>query len=284
MRKPVSFLRKRISSVKAILEDALFLILRLPLSLLPISTMAKIKFKIVKTKRLDTDKHRILVRVDSPQDIVRSRACSKEPETVGWIEDFIKPGEVFFDVGANIGAYSLYAFKHCLGNVIIHAFEPGFSTYHQLVRNILLNHAENSIFPHMLALSHTSGTSVFNYLSIEPGFSYNSLGDNLDYKGEAFEPAFRQKVFSFSLDSLVKEYGFPRPNHIKLDVDGKELDILLGAKDVLADTNLRSVIVEICKLRNQETQVVSLLSADGFKLLSKVCHGKGICWNYIFGK
>ena len=66
---------------------------------------------------------------------------SKEPETIEWIDGF-KDGDVFWDVGANIGVYSLYA---SIGRRIeVLAFEPSASNYLLLNRNIEYNHLSQS--------------------------------------------------------------------------------------------------------------------------------------------
>lgn len=267
---------------KKMFEEGLFYLFWWPLKCLPVRTIAKLKSKLSKFVKLDSDRHAIYFNVDSELDIRRSKACSKEPETVKWIEYFIKQGDVFYDIGANVGAYSLLAYKQCKGEIIIHAFEPSFSTYNQLCRNILINHCQDKIFAHMIALSKESGISVFNYCSLEAGASLHALGANIDYKGDPFIPVYSSKVLSFSIDDLIDKYKFPLPNHIKLDVDGTEMDILYGAWKTLEDKNVKSVIVELCESKTEDKVVTDFLSEKGLKLFSKINHGDGKIFNLIF--
>ena len=75
----------------------------------------------------------------------------KEPETISWINSWQSNGtEAFYDVGANIGIYSLYAaYKHKHINTF--SFEPESRNYVSLLRNILSNNT-NNIHPFNLAL------------------------------------------------------------------------------------------------------------------------------------
>ena len=68
-----------------------------------------------------------------------------------WLDKTLHDGDVFFDVGANVGIYSLYA---ALRNpkTKVYAFEPEYSNLHQLKQNILLNSLAETIFPYSLAL------------------------------------------------------------------------------------------------------------------------------------
>ena len=64
---------------------------------------------------------------------------TKEPDTIQWLQA-MKPGEVLYDVGANIGQYSIYAAKR---GVKVFAFEPESQNYALLCKNIVLNKLEN---------------------------------------------------------------------------------------------------------------------------------------------
>jgi FkbM family methyltransferase len=257
-------------------ESALVSTFRLPLSLLPARMVARVKGSIRPVAQLDYAGSKILLHVDSELDLLRAGSCRKEPETVRWIEEFIKPGDVLFDVGANVGAYSLVTSGHCGGKVTVHSFEPSFSTYSQLCRNVVLNGCQESIFPHMIALSKESGVSVFNYTSIEAGTALHALGENVDFKGEAFEPVYRQQVITFTIDDLVSRFHFPVPNHLKLDVDGIELDILQGARETLNDPRVRSLLVEMCHKRGDVGIITQLLEGHGFRVVSEAEHEAGV--------
>lgn len=262
-------------------ENSLFHMARILLRCLPTRTLANLKHSLSPVTRLDYHRHKILMHADSELGLYRARACWKEPETVSWIEESVQPGEVFYDIGANVGAYSLVASKYCGGHLTVHAFEPSFSTYYQLCRNIILNNCEDSITPHMIGLTKASGPVVFNYRSLEAGSSLHSLVENADAP-ELFHPLYRQRILGFSLDYLVSHFNFPVPHHIKLDVDGPELDILYGATHTLEQNVVKSILVEVGTENRQADSVTEFLNSKNFQLLSRIDRGGGTTWNYIF--
>ena len=74
--------------------------------------------------RLDWKKE-ILLTVKSNMELkTRSNSCKKEPETIDWLTDNLRDGDIFYDVGANVGAYSLVA-ASINDNIKVYSFEPG---------------------------------------------------------------------------------------------------------------------------------------------------------------
>ena len=83
------------------------------IKLLPDPVILFIKNNIKIIKRLDYEHGRIMLEITSKNEYqTRAHSCKKEPETVKWIETHFKEHEVFFDIGANVGAYSLVACQH----------------------------------------------------------------------------------------------------------------------------------------------------------------------------
>lgn len=145
----------------------------------------------------------------------------------------------------------------------------------------MLNGCQDRIIPHIIALSKTVAVRYFNYHSLEPGDASHFLGDEDDDTDRGFGPVYRQKVISFSIDYLIKHYSFPIPNHIKLDVDGSESDILKGAAFTLNDPHVRSMLVEIGGGMSNLDAMTDLLAKKGFNLASRTKRGGGI-FNCIF--
>lgn len=266
---------------KTSFENSLFYVMRSFLRCLPTRTLANLKAFLTPITQLDYQEHTILMHADSELHLYRARACAKEPETVRWIEESFQPGDVFYDIGANVGAYSLVASKHCGGYLTVHAFEPSFSTYDQLCRNIILNHCEESIIPHMIALAAESAPVIFNYSSLESGSALHALSESSS-PPKQFAPVYRQHSLGFSLDDLVSQFGFPVPHHIKLDVDGTELDILHGATHILGQNFVKTILVEVGTENRQADAVTEFLYNKNFYLWSKTDRGDGNTWNYIF--
>jgi FkbM family methyltransferase len=288
MRDPLDAIQRTVGVVFGAIgmrvESLLLLLYRALVFPLPSPTKAGLKHYLKPKVRLDYQKHSIFLTADSRLSLHRARACEKEPETVRWIEECVKPNDVFYDVGANVGAYSLIASKFLDGQVAVYAFEPGFSTYDQLCRNIVLNHCETGIRPFMVALNDATTVVEFEYHSLEAGDAEHALLNDGRVTSPMSKPVYRQRILAFSLDDLISKFGFPKPNHIKLDVDGSELAILEGAAAALRDDALKTILVEVRREDGQAEAVERTLCAAGFTLDSTHDRGDGIIWNYIFKK
>ena len=193
--------------------------------------------------RLDYEPADIFLWLSSASSVSRLRACAKEPWTVEWIESSLKENEVFYDIGANVGAYSLVAAKASQGTAQIIAFEPAFATFAILCENVLLNDLAEVVTPIPVPLSDRTQLDTFNYRGTSAGQALHSL-DDTKALGQT-EVSYRQPVLTFRLDDLIDQFGLPSPTHIKLDVDGAEERVLHGAQRALCSPSLRSVMVEL---------------------------------------
>ncbi len=199
---------------------------------------------------------RLLATTDAERQI-RARACHKEPWTVRWIETELGAGGVFYDVGANVGAYSLIAAMQPVPPVTF-AFEPGFRTFSSLCDNVHLNGCAATITPVPLALAGHSGLRRFRFKALDAGQSRHRLAPAPDQRWKGLT----QQVPVASMDDLVALCALPAPTHLKLDVDGAELEVLQGATATLRRSELRSLLVEI----DEELwePVLTLLDGAGF--------------------
>ncbi|UPY39170.1 FkbM family methyltransferase [Sediminicoccus sp. KRV36] len=155
-----------------------------------------------------------------------------EPETVAWIMA-LPAGSVLWDIGANIGLYSLLAARRGLP---VLAFEPSASSFAAMVRNIEINGFDDRIAAYCLAFAERTALVTLNMASTAAGHSMHSI--------EAREGGFRQAVPGFALDDFMAHFAPTPPDAIKLDVDGIEPAILRGAMTTLG-RHVREVLVEI---------------------------------------
>jgi FkbM family methyltransferase len=243
------------------------------LGVLPLRVKALTRVRLESIGRLDYPSSSIQLMVESEAELARLRSCFKEPETVAWIEQFVQPGDVVFDIGANVGAYSLVVDRAKEGTCKVYAFEPSFSNFAQLNRNVALNGSQGRIVPVLVALSDVSGLVAFNYSSLSPGAALHVLGDSLGQLDTPFSPALSQPVLSYRMDDFIEQFSLPAPNHIKLDVDGVELKVLQGARRALANPELRTLLVEVEPSRPDSSTIQSLLLANGFSLYGRYPHG-----------
>jgi FkbM family methyltransferase len=234
-------------------------------------------------ERLDYPNADIYLRVTSKAARARLRACAKEPFTIEWIEQWVRSGEVLYDVGANLGVYSLVAAKKPSGSARVFAFEPSYGNVALLGANIVLNEVVDAITPLPVALSDRTGMSVFALRSLQPGSARHTLGDEPSDEGP---PVYRQPVMIYRLDDLVEHLGLPLPNHIKLDVDGGELAVLEGAARTLASPSLRSMLIEVSS--SMSDAITEALGRHGLRLEAKVNvqnkEGEYLVWYGLFAR
>jgi len=223
-----------------------------------------------------------------PGKIPVSRArtlLTKEPQTIAWIESF-QNGDTLWDIGANVGVYSLYAaFK---GHRVL-AFEPSASNYHLLSRNIEINKKDRQISAYCVAFADTTNLDVLYMGNTQVGAASNSFGEAKDWQDRTFVPCFSQAMLGFSIDDFIKQFHPLFPNHIKIDVDGIEGKIVKGAKDTLSDKRVKSVLVELDIGRKDYCdQVIDVFATSGFRFSNKDRSGnsnkrRGInVYNHIF--
>ena len=228
----------------------------------------KPKFRVL--KQMDYSPEKIFLEIESDVEFYdRVRSCQKEPETIEWIHSCFKPGQVYYDIGANVGAYSLVAAKFLRGQGKVYAFEPGFMNFVELCKNILINQCQDDIVPFQIALSDRSIIETFHYNNLTPGGALHALGQAIDYKNDVFTPVFKQPVLSYRLDDFIKHFQLPTPNHVKIDVDGNELKILQGAEETLKNPSLKSLLVEVDEGDEKPGQVIEFLRQKGLHLHSK---------------
>ncbi len=217
---------------------------------------------------VDYAKRHVEILATAPKEAAtRTRSVMKEPWTVHWIERVVKPGEVFYDIGANVGVYSLLAGAVHEKQVRTFAFEPGFATFAALCRNVIHNGMDDCISPMPTVLHRQVGHTLFKYRSLDSGSARHAVGaqglETKDFKET--KPVYQQTVLTVDLDTLIRDYGLPAPAHIKLDVDGPELEILEGARKILASPALKSVMVELDDKKRRRA-IVALLEEAGLTL------------------
>ena len=193
---------------------------------------------------------------NTPLELYRvKKLFEKEPETIAWIDSWTEAQKsidsVFFDIGANIGIFSLYA-AHKSKYTKVFSFEPVSDNYVALIANIKINAMDN-VRAFNAALSNKNKLSDLYINDLRVGNSGAQIDEAVNEKQEFFQPSRVESVLCFSLDNLISGFQVPFPNFIKIDVDGHETDILSGMIKTLSDKRLISILVEFNN--NQELNV-----------------------------
>ena len=202
---------------------------------------------------------------------------SEEPDTINWL-DSIAESDVLWDVGANVGLYTIYAAKFRKCRVL--AFEPEAQNYALLIENLIMNGLRERVSASNVALADRSGFGMLHFRYVTKGGAYNLFqpGGSASSNGGHFpesvqavqqgddEGGFFQLIYGASIDDLVLKAGFPVPTHLKIDVDGLEPKIIAGCGEILKRPELISILVEINRKSTDDLRIVEVLEAHGFRL------------------
>ena len=189
-----------------------------------------------------------------PNDFCKWRAntlFSKEPETIKWLSSFSQD-DIFWDVGANIGLYSVFA--AVIAGCKVLAFEPENQNYAQLNKNIHFNKVNELVTGYCIGISDEPSLTKINLSSIAAGHSGHSIDINT-------RAVFSQGCVVSSIDALV-DMGLPCPTKLKIDIDGLEPLVLKGCEKNIR--NIHSVLIEIDQNNKSHFNMIKDLKKYGF--------------------
>jgi FkbM family methyltransferase len=150
---------------------------------------------------------------------------------------YLRKGGIFFDIGSNIGIFSLIGANIVGRKGSVYSFEPTPETYFRLKQNIKLNKAKR-IFPFNMALSDKSGLQDF--LVSNDGYdAWNSFGK--PSAGSVFENI---KVRTITFDEFLSQQNIEKIDLIKIDVEGWEINVLNGGKNYFNRLTSAAILIE----------------------------------------
>lgn len=194
---------------------------------------------------------------------------TKEPTTILWMDQF-KPDEVMFDIGANVGMYSVYAAK--ISNARVFAFEPESQNYSELNRNIFLNQLNGRVTAYNLAVSDRFDISTLFLSHFCPGFAHHDFGENrwvsdMEVGDHVLkrDERIEQGCTSVKLDEVIDQGYFPQPQHIKVDVDGFEWKVIEGGRTTLQAPELKTVLIETDNKIAESVSLIETMTSWGWK-------------------
>ncbi len=211
----------------------------------------------------------------APNHLIRFRLntfWTKEPETLEWIRSFKKKNNtiIFWDIGANVGLYSIYSALYHKKNSKVLSFEPSVNNTRILARNININNLQNKISLISIPVGSKKLTiENFYDKSFIEGSAFNNLAspeiknENTNFNKNSY------KVLTSTLDELIVIGKLKIPNYIKIDVDGNEYEILNGAKKILGSRELNSILVELDENnKSKMRKTIKLLKKNNFRIKS----------------
>lgn len=177
---------------------------------------------------------------------------TKEPDTIEWLHK-MKPGETLFDVGANMGQYSLLPAQR---GIRVHAFEPESQNFALLVKNVIVNNLSDLVTAWPLALSNQLSVDILHLSSLIAGGSCHAFGKSIDYRGNERQFPYSQGSVAWTMDAFASKFGYP--DHIKIDVDGFEHLVVEGGADSVRSA--KSVLIEINTRYPEHTELLDIMT------------------------
>lgn len=215
---------------------------------------------------------RLLV-TSSIEQRTRLHSSQKEPETIEWLERTFDESSVLYDIGANVGAYSLVAAATGGPGSRVIAIEASPFTFASLCGNILLNDFSERITPLQLLLAEGAGVRSFVLGSTFAGEASHP-GEMLGGRG--------LDLAAIPLDEAVRLLQLPQATHLKIDVDGGEDAVLDGAAATLRSPTLKHVLIEVESGRTNLDHVDRTLAGAGLTRISAVRHGASETYNWLY--
>ncbi len=169
----------------------------------------------------------------TPHELGRLSTFGGEPIVLGALQR-LRPRDCFYDIGANIGLYTVLAARLVGAGGTIVAFEPEGANFARLQANARLN-GLSQVVACPFALSDRTGPARLRLHSSMTGEGGHALVGGAE--GDT-------TVFCLPLDQVLETFGIRQPDHIKIDVEGHEEQVLAGMARVLASSSLRTVILE----------------------------------------
>ena len=203
---------------------------------------------------------------------------SFESAELRFVERFIKPGMMVFDIGAHHGLYTILASKMAGEKGHVHAFEPSPRERAQLKRNLGLNRCKN-VEIHSVALGREKGKATLNLVDgTEDGC--NSLrAPNVE------QPTVPVEVEVEMLDDFLQQSGVREIDFVKLDVEGAEMSVLQGAEGLFRLARRPVIFAEISDVRTgpwgyAAREILEWLEDRGFEWF-EVTTGGGLRRTYL---
>jgi FkbM family methyltransferase len=228
---------------------------------------SKILNNILKSKKefiINFKNIRLSINIKDPIDKIVFYKNQYEEKQINFLFEWIKKNkpDVFIDIGANFGFYSLRVSKLFKMLKVI-AFEPVLTTFKKLKKNIKINNLEKKIKTYNIGLSNTDGLKRMisqkkdGYIQ-SGGYSFNIINRRIDKNHiiQYYKSIRGDKILKLQKMKIL----------LKIDVEGYENKVLLGIKNLLKKNK---VLLQIEIFDNNFKKVNKLLEKNKFKFINK---------------
>jgi FkbM family methyltransferase len=159
-----------------------------------------------------------------------------------FVAHFLREDDLFMDIGANVGVFTVIASGVCRARTW--AFEPDPDTVSKFKRNVEINNLQNFVTLYQLALGASTEDVFF------------TIGRDQTNKVASDSDKNKRLVCQEKLDTLVRD---SKPILLKIDVERYEEEVLLGAQSLLSNDSLKAIEIETVTTRSKD-----LLIENGF--------------------
>jgi FkbM family methyltransferase len=179
-------------------------------------------------------------------------------------QKLIKKADCFFDIGSNIGYYTLLA---CAENsdIFVYSFEPAHGAYVYLKRNISLNNLDSQVKIEKIALTDVSTTLTFHEVKNDKyRFTRHVLSGESNASTKPLDREFETyQVKGITLDEYCHKNDISSVDIMKIDTEGSEFDILNGGKKFISSK--KPIIICEILFDFKEDKIESIMSDFGYE-------------------
>ncbi len=217
-------------------------------------------FKLLKPKSVMVQGHRMWL--DDKDTLELAVHGVYEPMETALLREYLKPGQTFVDVGANIGYYTLLAARAVGPKGRVYAFEPDPANFKLLEKNTAANGYHRNVVMVSKALSNKGGSAR---LYLNPV----NRGDHRIYNPRDGRESVA--IETLALDEYLKKWG-PEVHFIKMDIQGAEAAALDGMKGLIRKNKGLKLVTEFSPgalkaFGSDPRKYLRDLQALGFRLL-----------------
>ena len=211
-----------------------------------------------------------------------------EEKTIKWIDSFKKQNSkkiIFYDIGSCLGNFSIYASVKHKKNIVIYSFEPSPQNLNILVANITKNKLNNIIVIPNAVIDENKVNTVYENENFE-GSARRSFKYNKGYDLKKINYKSKYQTFGINIFNLIKDKVIEKPNFIKIDVDGNEIEILKTIEPFIKSKIIKSICIELnSKKKNRYDYAINLFKKYNYKLIGTELtfkDKKNLVQNYIY--
>jgi FkbM family methyltransferase len=219
------------------------------------------KFLFIKREKIETSRGIFWIDPGSDLGFQLLEKRTYEPKMATTLKKYLKPGDIFVDLGANEGYFSVVASKLVGHRGRVIAIEPQTRLQNVIAKNIELNNSKNITIIPAIVSDRMDKRNLYLTSSLNTGAS--SLYCPTKY------PLPKEKVKTVTLNQVSQKYNINKCNLIKIDIEGGEYEAILGSIDLFRDKKVEAIALELhpkilSKRQLSADRIIQILEEFGY--------------------